>query len=111
MPIYEYECNVHGKFERLESLRGVGTSLHDYTSPCPDCSIYCESVLSVFSHRMAENFSVLDSGGKVVQKQQVVNDTPPWDDPAVRVEVNQPSNEPILVRDRGGNIYYNRGRK
>lgn len=43
MPIYEYECPEHGRFEELRALDAGNRE------PCPDCGIMCKKVLSTFS--------------------------------------------------------------
>lgn len=41
MPIYEYECKVHGTFERTRHV-------HEYRAParCPTCELTCARIVS-----------------------------------------------------------------
>lgn len=43
MPLYEYECPSHGKFERLQN--GFDPS----DAPCPECKAPARKVFSSFS--------------------------------------------------------------
>lgn len=43
MPIYEYECPQHGKFEKLKRLPT------DAMEPCPKCGKLCKKLMSVCS--------------------------------------------------------------
>ena len=48
MPLYEYSCSEHGRFDYVKSI-------HDPTfreAPCPSCGTTCEKVLSVPQHRI-----------------------------------------------------------
>ena len=40
MPIYEYECDEHGKFESLKPIH------ERHTEPCPECGAVCRQLMS-----------------------------------------------------------------
>ncbi len=111
MPIYEYECIEHGKFDVLESIRKVGTTLQDYTAPCPDCSVYCESIMSTFTSTESEYFAVTDGKGNVISRKQVSKYAPAYNDLATRPKDIDPQKDNGVVWDRAsGGIFYNRNR-
>ena len=71
MPLYEYECPEHGKFEKLKRLPD------DYMETCPKCGKLCRKLMSVFSSRIDWN-SVL----KKMIPEEAPNDAgyhPKWD--------------------------------
>ncbi len=107
MPIYEYDCTKHGKFETLEPMRKVGTKVGDYTSPCPRCAIYCGSIMSKTNYRMAELFQVKDSKGNILKSKQVVKDNPEWNDNA-REQKAEPTGKVPAIVARNGSVYYDR---
>ncbi len=107
MPIYEYECKEHGKFEALEPMRKVGTKVGDYTLPCPICATYCDSIMSVANYRMAELFQVHDSKGTVIQSKQVAKQNPKWNDNADE-QKREPTEKVPAVFAHNGGIYYDR---
>ncbi|KKM23425.1 hypothetical protein LCGC14_1615350 [marine sediment metagenome] len=107
MPIYEYDCTEHGKFDVLEPMRKVGTKVDEYTSPCPKCKTYCASIMSASSYRMAELFQVQDNKGNIVQSKQVVKDNPEFNDGA-REQKAQPTGRVPAIVAHNGSVYYDR---
>ncbi len=107
MPIYEYECTEHGKFESLEPMREAGTKIGDYTLPCPRCETYCASIMSASSYRMAELFQVQDNKGNIVQSKQVVKNNPEWNDHATEQRAEPTGRVPAIFASNG-NVYYDR---
>jgi len=57
MPIYEFYCPEHGKFEEL---RGMDERQN---APCPQCSDRAKLVLSVFSVRKFTRIDQADGAG------------------------------------------------
>jgi len=72
MPLYEYECLAHGRFERLEPMHSVSSGV------CPQCGKISSSVISRTHFRMAETFRVVDGKGNITQERQVVSNMPDW---------------------------------
>ena len=50
MPIYEYECPVHGKFEKIER------TYNSHMRPCPQCGHMAQKIISLSSWKMGWNF-------------------------------------------------------
>ncbi len=46
MPLYEYDCPIHGVFEKLEPMRGSGKGM-DYYAKCPGCGHLAGAIVSV----------------------------------------------------------------
>ena len=40
MPLYEYECPEHGRFEKLKPIE------ERYDQPCPECGKVCSLLIS-----------------------------------------------------------------
>lgn len=51
MPIYEYECPKHGKFEALKSMG------ERYITLCPECGEICSLVMSLSHFKMYNPFT------------------------------------------------------
>ena len=59
MPVYEYECDAHGKFETFNRVVNVSS-----THPCPECGAESRMLISVCSHRFATPLIFLQDQGK-----------------------------------------------
>ena len=49
MPVYEYDCSKHGRFESVQPM-----SKSDDTQPCPKCKKQTERVDSIPARRNPE---------------------------------------------------------
>ena len=102
MPLYEYVCREHGKFERLRRM-----SEFSEPSDCPRCNKESSRVLSAMHFRMAEPFRVVDSQGNITQEQQVTKSVPDWQE---QKPIEPATGVPVPIISRGGNVYYPRRR-
>ncbi len=105
MPLYEYGCPTHGRFEKLRPM-----SEYDRPSICPECGKESSRVVSSSYSRMAEPFKVIDSGGNITQEKQVVNSMPEYNDSSVQPKEVDTKDVKRPIISRGGNVYYPRGR-
>ncbi len=99
MPLYEFECPEHGKFEKSYTRYDVSSS------PCPVCSKPARLLMSLSTFRMAEPFKVVGSDGRVTQEKQVLNNMPDWRETK---PIEYPDAVPKPIISRGGNVYYPR---
>ncbi len=74
MPLYEYECLVHGRFGHLLPMRGGHTEF--FCSSCPECGDICNGVISLSNFRMAIPLTVVDNG-KILHYKPDGGSTPP----------------------------------
>ena len=56
MPIYEYECPDHGKFEKLQPMRKEDNVEYRSYCPAPGCMVLAQPVITSFSWFMGWNF-------------------------------------------------------
>ena len=56
MPLYEYKCLEHGKFE---AIRGVGHSI----DPCPQCGCLARRIPSPFRFKVSPRLDQADGEG------------------------------------------------
>ncbi len=80
------------------------------SSSCPDCGKESGRIFSSTHFRMAEPFRVADSRGNIIQERQVVNNTPEYNDSSVQPKEVDTTNVKVPIIDRGGGVYYPRGR-
>lgn len=89
MPVYEYECKEHGRFERFWQVIPKGSEAT--TCICPQCADVCTMVFSIAQHRVAAWFEVFANDGTLLHKTQTTaRIVAPWDynaDNENRVEV------------------------
>ncbi len=105
MPIYEYICPVHDRFESLRSM-----SEYKKPSDCPECGKESGRVVSSSYSREAQPFRVVDSEGNITQEKQVLNNTPEYNDSSVQpkeVDTTKDVKRPIITR--GGGVYHPKG--
>ena len=60
MPIYEYECPDHGRFDALQSM------MAEHKATCPECGKPAERRFSITNHRQANPLKVIDHTGRVL---------------------------------------------
>ena len=101
MAIYEYRCSCNHEFEELRPM----SECHE-PSTCPKCGGMASRLMSNTHFRMAEPFRVVDSNGNVTKEEQVLRNTPDWQE-TKPVEVDNPG-VPRPIVSRGGNVYYPR---
>jgi len=56
MPIYEYECPDHGKFEELQPMRSEKEVEYRCYCPAPGCMILAPPVISPVNWKMGWKF-------------------------------------------------------
>lgn len=56
MPLYEYECEKHGRFDRIEPVRPWGIDSKYFAAPCPKCKQFGSGVISSFFHMWRNPF-------------------------------------------------------
>lgn len=72
MPIYEYECPVHGKFESL----GVMSQCSEDQS-CPECGTSSRRVISAWARATIANWdTVVGHDGNVLSRRQSTEEIP-----------------------------------
>ena len=71
MPLYEYNCPEHGKFEVLELCQSC------VNSKCPECGKLSTKIPSMFMFRSAEPFRVIAHDGTILQDEQTTEKMPP----------------------------------
>jgi len=66
MPIYEYSCPKHGKFEALKKMN------EGQSTPCPQCNTPSRLVLSPFNYKIFNPFTKDGEGftSKVVSNKE-----------------------------------------
>lgn len=106
MPIYEYHCLEHNRFESLRPMTEY--SMKGY---CPECGRESDRMMSNSHFRMAEPFRVMDSQGNITQERQAVNNTPEYNDSSVQPREVDTTNVKVPIISRGGSVYYPKGRK
>ncbi len=58
MPLYEYECKKHGRFDRLEPARPWGVDSSYHVAHCPECGKWGDGVISTFNFKFSNPFPV-----------------------------------------------------
>lgn len=56
MPLYEYECPEHGKFEELQPMRGDEEVEYRSYCPAPRCRVLAQPVISRINWFMGWKF-------------------------------------------------------
>ena len=76
MPLYEYDCPEHGRFERLEPYRPTGVDSRDFVAKCPKCDRWADGVISAWGRVIFAGFdTVVDCNGVVVSRKQTTEET------------------------------------
>lgn len=82
MPLYEYKCPVHGRFERLEPYRPTGVDSNDYVARCPECREWSIGVISAWGRVIFAGFdTVVGHDGTILSKKQSTERTSPLPEP------------------------------
>jgi len=67
MPIYEYRCPKHGKFEAIRPME------YRASNSCPECEEVCDLIPSRFSHYWFNKFTTDGEGftSKFVRHEEI----------------------------------------
>ena len=77
MPLYEYKCPEHGRFDRLEPYRPTGVDSNDYVAPCPVCNEFGLGVIATPRKPLiATPFTTYGHDGSITGQTQTTERTP-----------------------------------
>lgn len=94
MPLYEYECPEHGRFERIQPMRLEKDVEYRCYCPTPGCMVLAQSVISQINWHMGWKF-LKDKSEKSPPAPTDSGYHPDWDEAYKGPQVSPKASVPL----------------